>query len=229
MMDVAAYEAWYHRPRGRWIGATEFALLMRLLPGQIDGGINRRLLDVGCGTGYFTRRFSATGLQTMGLDPDEAAVAYALKQNTKKQDTGIIYLQGTAESLPFTDNSFDYCSAITSLCFVAEPAKALGEMWRVAQRGVLLGLLNRRSLLYRKKRGQGAYRGARWDTLENVSEWIETLSPMPTAVKSMTGVFIPSAGMMAQRLERLLPSSLPWGSFLAVYIEKNTASANPKM
>jgi len=219
-VDVDAYEAWYHSPRGHWIGSTEFALLMRLLQANINTAtsirINESLLDVGCGTGYFTRRFAAAGLKTTGLDPDASAIRYAAKK-----DTGPNYLQGMAESLPFADDSFAYCSAITSLCFIAEPEKALMEMWRVAHRGVLLGLLNRRSLLYRQKQGRGAYRGARWDSLDNVIKWIEILSPKPAVVKPATAVFMPGAGMGAKILERLLPSSLPWGSFLAVYIKKN--------
>ena len=222
-MNVDAYEAWYHTPRGRWIGETEFALLMRLLQADINTATNESLLDVGCGTGYFTRHFAAAGLKTTGLDPDETAIRYAAKK-----DTGSSYLQGIAESLPFADDSFAYCSAITSLCFVAEPEKALMEMWRVAHRGVLLGLLNRRSLLYRQKQGRGGYRGARWDTLDEVMEWTEILLPKPAVVKSATAVFMPDAGVGAKMLERLLPSSLPWGSFLAVYIEKNPARPVPE-
>jgi len=214
-VDVDAYEAWYHTPRGHWIGSTEFALLMRLLRVHTNTGINDSLLDVGCGTGYFTRRFATSGMKTMGLDPDESAIRYAMKQDTES-----VYLQGMAESLPFSDHSFTYCSAVTSLCFVAEPEKALLEMWRVARRGVLLGLLNRRGLLYRQKQGRGAYRGARWDTLDDVRKWLASLSLKPTVVEPATGIFMPGASVSAQMLERLLPSSLPWGSFLAVYIEK---------
>ncbi len=216
-MDVDSYESWYHSPRGRWIGDTEFALLMRLLSFQINTGTKRSLLDVGCGTGYFTRRFARSGLKTAGLDPDESAIRYA-----SKQDTGSVYLQGVAESLPFKNSSFDYCTAVTSLCFVAEPENALMEMWRLAHRGVVLGLLNRRSLLYRQKQGQGAYRGARWDTLADVRKWIEVLSPQPLVLRSATAVFSPGAGAGAKILERLLPATFPWGSFLAVYIEKNS-------
>ncbi|MGD8936681.1 MAG: hypothetical protein PVF07_09385 [Thiogranum sp.] len=29
--EPAAYEAWYHTPRGRWIGDREFVLLRNLL------------------------------------------------------------------------------------------------------------------------------------------------------------------------------------------------------
>ncbi len=220
-MDIDAYEAWYHSPRGGWIGETEFALLMRLLSARLNTGGSHSLLDVGCGSGYFTRRFAASGLQTTGLDPDATAVSYALKR-----DTQTVYLQGIAESLPFENDSFDYCTAVTSLCFIAEPAKALLEMWRLANRAVLLGLLNRHSLLYRQKQGRGAYQGARWDTLADVKKWIELLSPQPLVLKSATAVFLPGAGVGAQILERLLPASLPWGSFLAVYIEKNSISQN---
>lgn len=216
-MDIEAYESWYQSPRGRWIGETEFALLMHLLSFQTNTGTKRSLLDVGCGTGYFTRRFAMSGLKTSGLDVDESAIRYAAKR-----DTGTVYLQGVAESLPFENDSFDYCSAITSLCFVAEPEKALMEMWRLAHRGVLLGLLNRHSLLYRQKQGRGAYRGARWDTLNDVRKWIAVLSPGPAGVKSATAVFLPGAGAVAKILERLLPASFYRGSFLAVYIEKNS-------
>lgn len=217
-MDVETYDAWYHTPRGVWIGSTEFALLLRLLPSAINR--NENLLDLGCGTGYFTRRFLASGRQVMGLDPDESAVRYALKQNLEKRKASAIYLRGEAEGLPFADNSVDYCTAITSLCFVSKPEKALQEMWRVAAKGILLGLLNRHSLLYWLKRERGAYRGARWDTSADIREWIKTLSPMPIEAAMATAVFMPGGGVISQAMERVLPSSLPWGSFLAIYIEK---------
>lgn len=65
---------------------------------------------------------------------------------------GIEFIQGDASFLPFADNSFDYCSSITSLCFVSEPEQALKEMWRVSRKALILGLLNRSSLLYYMKR-----------------------------------------------------------------------------
>ena len=64
--DPAAYEAWYHAPRGAWIGDREFSLLTSLLHPQPGAS----LLDVGCGTGWFSRRFAEFGLRVTGIDPD---------------------------------------------------------------------------------------------------------------------------------------------------------------
>lgn len=157
--DPATYEAWYHTPRGRWVGDREFILLRNLLKTGKEGS----LLDVGCGTGYFSRRFARLGLSVTGIDPDPEALNFA-----RQQGGDIHYLHGNAMELPFHDNAFDYTIAVTSLCFVEDPLQALREMWRVTQHSLALGLLNRHSLLHWEKQGQGSYAGARWDTAGEV-------------------------------------------------------------
>lgn len=209
--NPADYEAWYHTPRGQWIGQTEFTLLLRLLRPTTGS----TLLDVGCGTGYFSRRFADAGLRVTGFDPDSAILSYA-----RSQSNAVPYLKGIATQLPFKDESFDYCTAITSLCFVEEPANALVDMWRVSHRGVALGLLNRHSLLYRLKHGQESYRGARWDVWTQVSRWQSSLKPHPIPVIRRTAIFFPSGNILGRIAENLTPGILPWGGFLAVYLSK---------
>ncbi len=72
-MDPASYDAWYATARGRWIGMAEFRLLSKLLQARRGD----TLLDVGCGTGWFTRRFAEKGLLATGLDPNPDWLAFA--------------------------------------------------------------------------------------------------------------------------------------------------------
>ena len=100
-MDAGAYDAWYHTPRGAWIGETEF----RLLRQQFRPERGESLLDIGCGTGYFTRRFAGElGLETVGLDPNARWLDFARAHGAGTER----YCIGSAESLPFSACSFDY-------------------------------------------------------------------------------------------------------------------------
>ena len=206
-MSPNEYEAWYDTARGRWIADREFGLMQRLL----NPPAGATLLDVGCGTGHFSRRFAATGLHVTGLDPDPAMLDYAHGLG------GVEYVHGTGTALPFNDDSHDYVTAVTSLCFIADPEQALREMWRVSRHAVLLGLLNRRSLLYRQKHGHGAYRGARWDTAAEVRRWAQSLEPAPR-IAARSAIFLPGGGAIARLTEAILPGVLPWGGFLAVVL-----------
>jgi len=208
LLEPPDYDAWYHSRRGFWIGDTEFRLLMKMLnPAQ-----NNSLLDVGCGTGYFSRRFASSGLSVYGLDPDASMLAYA-----QSLDNNITYYQSDAIALPFSEKSFDYCSAVTSLCFITEPEKAIREMLRVSRKGVIIGLLNREGKLYTQKYNRGAYRGARWDTIADVNYWINKISGN-ICTEFGTAVFFPSGNPWARLAERMLSYRLHWGSFLAVVL-----------
>lgn len=211
MTDPAAYHAWYATPRGAWIGGRELALLDELLhprPGE-------SVLDVGCGTGYFSNALSDRGLNVTGLDPDLPALRFA-----RQRDPRIALAGGRAGALPFADGAFDHALAMTSLCFVPDPARALRELWRVSRRAVLLGLLHRRSLLYLSKHGRGGYRGARWDLLGEVLGWAEGLTPTPEP-SARFALFLPSGGLLAQRAESLIPPRFPLGGFLAVCLRRH--------
>ena len=203
--DPAAYDAWYQTDWGRWIGGLELQLLNRLLKPRSGDTV----LDIGCGTGYFTRRFADLGLDVTGLDPDLDALRFAHSRRPAN------FIAGDAQQLPFADRSFDHCVAITSLCFVDEPARAVAEMARVARKGMVLGLLHRNSLLYRRKAGRGAYHGARWDRCSEARRWFSVLPGLGPVV-CRWAVFDPSASPAARIIEQLLPASIPLGGFLAV-------------
>ena len=169
----------------------------------------------GTGPALSPRRYAAAGLAVTGIDPDAAAIDYA-----RRAGANVTYLAGDALRLPFADAGFDYCAAVTSLCFITDPAAAVAEMWRVARRGIVLGLLHRHSLLHRQKAGRGAYAGARWDEPGTVAAWLRQITLQPVAMRTGYAIFLPNGGPLAPTAERLLPTSSPWGGFLALSLPK---------
>lgn len=211
-MQPEQYEAWYATQRGQWIGEEEYRLLASLLtpnPGET-------LLDVGCGTGYFTRRFAANTADgnVVGTDIDLNMLRFA-DVHAKRS---ISFVAADARQLPFCDNSFDLVVSVTALCFIQDEKQALREMLRVARRRVVLGLLNRHSLLYLAKGwcgGRGAYHGARWHT---PAEALRLLDGLPVFHAGLgTALLMPGGKPWSQRLEPLLQRWLPGcGAFIAI-------------
>ena len=209
-MNPSDYDAWYRTPRGAWIGEQEFLLLRDMLgprPGET-------LLDVGCGTGYFTRRFAAGGERRVtGLDIDRSWVAYAAAHTAG--DTA--YVRGTAIGMPFRDSEFDLAVSVAALCFVADERRGIREIVRVTKRRFAVGLLHRRSLLYLQKGrngGKGAYRGAHWHTEAEIRELFSGLPVAGLHVRA--AVALPAGGFFAQAMEPLLSPWWPFASFIAV-------------
>jgi SAM-dependent methyltransferase len=212
-LNPADYDAWYATPRGRWIGETEYALAAWGLAAQPGDS----LLDVGCGTGWFTRRAAADGLVVTGLDPNAAWLDYARAHSSP----ALNWVDGDARALPFADASFDHVLSIAALCFVDDARQAVAEAVRVARRRFALGWLNRTSLLYGQKGrhgGSGAYRGARWQSAREVRALFSGLPVQNLILRS--AVFLPSGSGWARRVERAVPGSVPWGGLLLASGEK---------
>lgn len=92
-----------------------------------------RLLNVGCGTGGFNVAAEQAGAATCGVDADPEAVAIA-----KARVPGRPILRALAESLPFSDGSFDVVYCYSTLEHVRDARQAMREMVRVLRtRGAL--------------------------------------------------------------------------------------------
>lgn len=204
-----SYDEWYRTPRGRWIGQREAALLCRhLQPLPTD-----TLLDVGCGTGFFTRYFAhRQSSPVVGIDPDPSTIHYARRHAARAE----AYIVGRAEALPFPPASFDLTISVTALCFIRDEASAVREILRVTRRRFAIGLLNRHSLLWRAKGRAGGtrgYRGAHWHTRREAARLFYSLG---VRVSLRTAIHVPSGGLLAHLVEHVVPSWSPWGSFLLV-------------
>jgi ubiquinone/menaquinone biosynthesis C-methylase UbiE len=107
------------------------------------------VLDIGCGTGHFSRWLSDQGLRVVGVEISPAML------EARSRTGGVSYVLGDALALPFADASFDLAVFVTTLEFVNDTGWALREAIRVAKAGLLLGILNRRSLLAVKRKASG--------------------------------------------------------------------------
>ena len=106
----------------------------------------RRVLDVACGTGVLAReasRRTGSAGYVVGLDPVAGMLAVA-----KELAPSVDWRQGTAESMPFDDASFDAVVSQFGLMFM-DADKALREMLRVLD-------------------PQGRLVVAVWDSVENI-------------------------------------------------------------
>jgi ubiquinone/menaquinone biosynthesis C-methylase UbiE len=117
-----------------WLPDTidKLAAWLHLTPGQ-------KVADIGCGLGYLGFTFwpyFGKGGHYCGVDISEELVqeAGAMAQNWAVDGTAECMV-GDAYHLDIPDNSFDVVMCQTLLMHLAEPAKALDEMKRIAKPG----------------------------------------------------------------------------------------------
>jgi ubiquinone/menaquinone biosynthesis C-methylase UbiE len=98
----------------------------------------QRVLDVGCGTGYFARLLAETvgpEGRVVGIDPSPAMISFASRRTGRARNCQ--FLVGTAETLEFPAEYFDV--VVSSLVMHHLPqdlrAAALQEMRRVLRPG----------------------------------------------------------------------------------------------
>jgi SAM-dependent methyltransferase len=135
---ASRYEAWYSTPRGQRADQAERALLQWLLtffPGA------RSLLEIGCGTGHFTKWLASRGLQVVGLDRSPAMLA-----ELHKREPELRVILSDAHALPLRDQAVDVTAFVTTLEFLDHAETVLREAARVARQGLILVVLNRWSL-----------------------------------------------------------------------------------
>jgi len=111
-----------------------------------------RILDIGCGTGYFTRKLRSRfrRAQLYGLD---IAAAMLKKARTDSRGRGLFkprggFVQASAVALPFDDGGFDLVCSNLTMQWVTDPMTMLAEMRRVLAPGglILFSTFGRRTL-----------------------------------------------------------------------------------
>ena len=113
-------------------GAPEWPALRALLP-DLQG---RRVLDLGCGFGWFCRWAREHGAaQVLGLDVSERMLA---RGRAATQDDAIIYARADLEQLALAPASFDLAYSALALHYIRDLGRLLAEVHRALVPGGFL-------------------------------------------------------------------------------------------
>lgn len=211
------YDRWYESREGSIYDCLEKQALSSLI-GEVPP--MNRLLEVGCGTGWWSEFFGKAGFAVTGIDlfPEMVAVARA------KQIPAATYVVADAHVLPFADGYFEASAAIAALEFMQEAETVLQELVRCTRRPggkLYLGFLNSSAKINRKRAKMAGtlYEKARFFSVEEIFAMLScfgtvhaTVCAFPFAVRVGGAV-----GCWLDRLGRVL--KLKSGAFIAVRVD----------
>ncbi len=158
-----AYDAYYQSEQGLIIDRIEKKLIGDFLK-TISGD---KLLDLGCGTGHWTRFFKNHGFEVTGIDNSDAMLTVAQRKNLN-------CIKADAENLPFDNHSFPVVASITMLEFVDNPGKVFDEIYRILKPNgyLILGCLNRHSVLGQTKNNSDTFRHADFFSKTDLKQYL---------------------------------------------------------
>lgn len=207
---VKTYEHFYQTKYKR-ADRLEKKLLTKLLD---TIGHAEKLLEIGCGTGHFTRWLDSMGLECYGLD-----LSHLMLREAKKLWPNGSLLQGESSHLPFKDKSFDVVSFIACLEYMPNIAKVVNEAARVSRKGIIIGLMNKWSLptmrrIIQMKMGKNPYyNNVRFYSIFDIKHVLkEALHDRYTICFWSTAVFPKIFGDTES-------AHLPFGAFLGIAVK----------
>ncbi|HEY33672.1 MAG TPA: class I SAM-dependent methyltransferase [Dehalococcoidia bacterium] len=94
------------------------------------------VLDVGCGAGYFLKRYASHVNSIAALDYSEVMVEMATNKHRDRIAAGTAAIvHGEASQLPWEDNRFSAVTSMGSFIVFPKPLESLKEMCRVLRPG----------------------------------------------------------------------------------------------
>ncbi len=140
--DLAAFDARASTYETGWLGRLHHSIAERTADLAVAACPNaRRVLDVGCGTGYLLRQLAARypdASELAGVDPAPSMVEVATAALSCDERLSISL--GVAEHLAFPDGTFDLVVSTTSFDHWEDQGAGLAECARVLHPGGTLVL-----------------------------------------------------------------------------------------
>lgn len=94
------------------------------------------VLEIGFGPGTAIQRLAGRARFVAGVDPSEVMVRQATARNRRAIEEGRVELrQGSVSALPYESGRFDKVLSVNSIMAWPDPARDLGEVYRVLKPG----------------------------------------------------------------------------------------------
>jgi ubiquinone/menaquinone biosynthesis C-methylase UbiE len=134
--DVAAFDERAPGYESGWRGRLHHDIADRTMDLALScSPAPRRILDVGCGTGYLLRQLAARVPAAVELAGVDAAAAMIEAARTAAHDGRLHFSAGVAEQLPWPAETFDLVVSTTSFDHWADQQAGLTECARVLAPG----------------------------------------------------------------------------------------------
>ena len=134
------YDADMARNQARLASTPDMAAQRQRMLECLDLRRGERVLDIGCGNGFFARDIAAIigpSGEVFGTDGSSAMVSMAHDICPDGE-----FRACDATEQPFDDGTFDAVTATQVLCYVSDPGKALREMYRLLRPGGRLVIMD---------------------------------------------------------------------------------------
>lgn len=135
-MKPTKKELFYNSIADKWeqkINNRETEKRIRIIFDGLLSGLtlkNKKVLEVGCGLGYFSQKMSQKGAVVSGIDVGEQLVNI-----TRKKVPNGKFIVGSALEIPFKNNEFDTTLCTEVIEHTEDPKKAISELLRVTKVG----------------------------------------------------------------------------------------------
>ena len=138
------------------------------------------ILDIGCGGGATLQRLlkRSQGSTVYGIDISEESVAKARQVNARVLNKQVFVCQGSAEQLPYDDETFDLVTAVETVYFWPHLPACFQEVRRVLKQGgkfaILIEVVEGDSMWTNVVKGMKVYSPEELQELLNEAGFIHT-------------------------------------------------------
>ncbi len=198
----AEYEQWFID--NSFAFQSELKAIQKVIPDEGNG------VEIGVGSGIFA---SALGISN-GVEPSQI-----MRKKAKERDINAI--NGTAEKLPYPDQSYEFALMVTTICFVDNVLKAFEETNRILKKNgiFIIGFVDKNSpigkLYFKNKENSIFYKDATFYDTEHIYRCLwETGFTIETTLQTVFGML----NMISEVQEP--KSGYGEGSFVVIKVRK---------